>query len=69
MDKLQELRSQWIGKYVTVSNGEAREVGVVIDIRVSGRKLGRIGYPYWISFDWGGGIPWSENTVIEETAR
>lgn len=63
--RLLDLRSQFIGKHVTISYGGQLFEGTIVDIEHSGRKLGRIGYPYVINLDSGFGVPGSPDSDIE----
>lgn len=68
--RLADLQTQWIGKHVTITNSPvAVRTGTVVAIGLSGRKLTRLGYPYWIDLDSGLEMPWRPDTDIQETVR
>jgi len=68
---LDELRTQWVGKFVQISNkfaGESQSgYGKVVDIVESGRKLARLGYPYIVKLEHGSEVLWNADTKMRET--
>lgn len=68
--RLLNLKTQWVGKHVVIWNDRSRSIGKVTAIKLGGRKLQRIGYPYAFELDGFVDVPWHpETTEVEEVSR